>query len=359
MEIKIPKVKRGRRTSEQTLQYEKEMNDFANSLKEKQKEIVKPDGLIMKISARGWCYLLEGWKAITKDQFDQTQKLINTCRKTGLLPIDFVARDEARSFNNVEELSEEYKNPKEFVNDWLETVRKVYNIKEDVAFWESQDCYIQMMVEKIDVKVLFSEICEKYHVPINNAKGWSDLHSRNELAQRFKEAEEKGLKPILLYYGDFDPAGILISDILKNNMKQIEKATGWNSDNLTVDRFGLTIDFIKENNLLWIDNLMTGGKKELNNPKHPDHNKAYVQEYLKKYGVRKCEANAILPISNIAIDDCEKTILKYLGDDCFEVYDKKIKEIQQETKNALKTVNFKQRISELMNDIDNIDLDSI
>ena len=55
-----------------------------------------------KISARGWCYQLEGFRIINKDQFDRVERAINICRKKGYLPVDFVAEEEARQFSGIE-----------------------------------------------------------------------------------------------------------------------------------------------------------------------------------------------------------------------------------------------------------------
>ena len=338
------------------LQYQKELKEFAESLIQIQLDISGKESLYNienkdKISVRGWCYQLEGFKTITKSQFDYCQRIINICRKEGYLPIDFVAQDEARNFFYVENLTEDYKTPEYHINCRLRWARDCQNSKKDVAFWESQGCYIQMMVEKLDVRNLFLDTCEKYHTPICNAKGWSDILSRYHLAMRFKEAEELGLKPVLLYYGDFDPAGIKIGENIKKNLKDIEKATEWNPDNLIVDVFGLTYEFIEENGLLWIDNLETGGKKDLSNPSHPDHNKPYVQDYLKKYGVRKCEANAILPIRKKAIKYCEAIITKYLGDDPFSVYDEAMKDRKEEVLELMEVIDLKPRIQAIIEDL--------
>jgi len=54
-----------------------------------------------KISARGWCCQLEGLGVITKAEFGRVEDLINDCRRMGLLPIDFVAEEEARAFSGV------------------------------------------------------------------------------------------------------------------------------------------------------------------------------------------------------------------------------------------------------------------
>ena len=57
----------------------------------------------MKVSSRGWAYLMEGERLINKDEFDRVANLINTCRKKGFLPIDFVAEESSRQFEGVEE----------------------------------------------------------------------------------------------------------------------------------------------------------------------------------------------------------------------------------------------------------------
>lgn len=354
--IKLPKTTKGRKSEAQKIQYDLELRVFADSLMALQITIAENTYIQEedKVSARGWCYLLEGYGVITKDKFDQCFNIINLCRKEGYLPLDFVAQDRSRDFFNVENLTEKYQKPLDYLASYLIWIRKCDKIKKDVAFWESQKYYLQCMVEKIDVRNLFTPICEKYHIPINNAKGWSDMLSRKDLILRFKEAEEIGLKPILLYYADFDPAGLKIAETLKKNIKDLEKATKWNPTNLIVDKFGLTIDFIENNDILWIDNLITGGKRNLGNlyKQYKDGKKVklydYEIAYIEKYGIRKCEANAILPIRKIAIEQCEKTIQKYLGVNPFEVYNKKVKKNRNEVTKLMRSINFKKEIRTLI-----------
>ena len=356
MSLKLPSRKKGRRSKEDSIIYETDLKNLANAIIQLQLKIAKRSSLDRikedeKISSRGWCYLLEVYHIITKDQFDICQKIINECRKKGYIPIDFVALDKSRLFDHVEVIDKYYSTPYEYLKSWFSAVRNCNTRKDDISFWESQKVYIQIMVEKIDVKNIFNNICKKYHIPIANAKGWSDLNGRYEMAMRFKIAEDKGLQPILLYYGDFDPAGLNIAKQLKKNIFDIEQATKWSPKNLIVDHFGLTYEFIEKHNLLWIDNLITGSKtkKDLSNPKHADHNKEYVQTYIKKYGVRKCEANAILIIKEKAIEELETKLLNYLGDDPFKIYDKKIKKEQ----NDVLKIMEKSEIRELLDIINN------
>ena len=258
-----------------------------------------------KVSSRGWCYLLEGDNLINKNQFNLIQKLINKCRKLGYLPIDFVAEEKSRNFEGLDYFEE--RTPKQVILDHLRYIKNM-GYKHNFDYWEGEKYYIQMLVEKVDLVTLFKEICKKYHIPIANSVGWSSILQRAEIAERFKEYEEKGCIPVLLYCGDFDPSGLQISDFLKKNLQDLEKGTGWSPENLIVDRFGLNYDFIIEHNLTWIDNLISGqGKK-------PDKTTPLIITYIESYGERKVEANAIVKIPSIARDLCETTIIKYLED---------------------------------------------
>ncbi len=86
-------------------------------------------------------------------------------------------------------------------------------------------------------------------------------------------------------------------------------------DNLIIDRFGLNHDFIQEQNLTWIDNLETSSGGHLDNPKHKDHHKPYVQSYLAKFGARKVEANALVVRAEAGRELCRQAILKYVSED--------------------------------------------
>jgi len=340
--IEIPCRPRGRASKQTNIMYHNKLQIFADRLKEIQETIPS------KISARGWCYILEGMNAIDKSQFDRVEKSINECRKCGLLPIDFTAYDNAREFANVESLTEYTETPEDFLISHLKYFLECYEFKDDIAFWETQEYFIQMLVEKIDIKNLFLETCKKYHIPIANARGWSDINSRANLIERFKEAEELGLKPVLLYFGDFDPDGLRISEKLRKNLDDLSKATGWTTDNLIIERFGLNYDFIEGNKLTWINNLITGSGKPINK------NLDYVKRYIEKYGERKCEANACLVKRNESIKLCEETILKYLGDNPLEKYNKSIQKEQEKVKKLMNESGLSKIIKEFIEKLENV-----
>lgn len=307
------------------------------------KELIRIQSQIdFKVSARGWCYQLEQFGLITKAGFDKVESLINKeCRQKGYLPIDFVAEEESRKFSGVEIPNES--SPLDFIKSFLNDVliaERYYT----PDWWDGEEYYIQMVVEKIDLKSLFLPVCREYHIPIATSKGWSSMLQRAEYARRFGEAEDKGLKCVLLYCGDHDPDGLRISEFLRSNLDDLKNIqwedgiNGYDPFDLEIDRFGLNYDFIIANNLSWINNLITGSGKNLASPLHPNHSMSYVQDYLAQIGEQKCEANALVVIPLQGRLLCRQAIEHYVGQDAVQrfkerwlVISKEIDKLRQDT----------------------------
>jgi hypothetical protein len=293
-----------------------------------------------KVSSRGWAYQLETFNYINKGQFDKVQKIINEARKKGFLPIDFVAEEKARQFSGVLKVTKE--DPRSLL------YKKLYWLKNPAMYhtpdyWYKEEYYIQMLVEKVDLVTLFEPICKKYHIPIANSVGWSSILQRAQMAWRFKEYEEKGHIPVLLYCGDFDPFGLAISDYLLKNLMDIFEGTGWNPSSLMVDRFGVNYDFIMDNNITWIDNLISGSGKK------PDLKNPIVKNYISKYGERKVEANAIVIRPKEARTLCQNAIIKYLGIDGLSRMKDKKQVVRGEYDELSEEVDLKEGLDELLN----------
>jgi hypothetical protein len=284
------------------------------------------------VSSRGWCYILENDYGLSKGDFDKAQQLIADCRRAGLLPIDFTAEDEARSADNLEACDDA--DPARHAADLAGALRR-WDDYAPTSFWANQPAYVQMMVEKIDLKNLFLPVCQPYRVPILNARGWSDLNSRAKLMLRFQEHERQGRKPVLLYCGDHDPAGLQISDTLLKLLSELEDAVGWSPSNLTMERFGLNADFIERHNLTWIGGLQTGSGKDLGDPSHRQHNADYVQQYLERFGRRKVEANALVVWPEAGQQLCREAIEKHLDLGAIGAYERVLAEMRQRVRAEL------------------------
>lgn len=282
------------------------------------------DQVGFKMSSRGWCYALEQNGLIDKSQFDRVENAVNRCRREGLIPIDFVAEEDARKFSGVEEPTT---NSVEDI--FRSNLQDLQNIEDYYTpdWWVGEDYYIQCIVEKIDLKTLFEPVCHEFHIPIATSKGWSSMLQRAEYARRYAEAEERGLACVLLYCGDHDPDGLRISDRLRSNLRDLENVhwsdgtPGYDPTDLTIHRFGLNRDFIDSNKLSWIDNLITGSGKNLASPSHKNHKLPYVQEYLAFHGARKCEANSLVINPSAGRQLMREEIVAWLGEDAHERFE--------------------------------------
>jgi hypothetical protein len=64
----------------------------------------------------------------------------------------------------------------------------------------NSDVYIEIAVEKVDLKSLFDPICERFCIPLQNIKGWADINDRAGMMKRFAKWERCGKRCILLLW---------------------------------------------------------------------------------------------------------------------------------------------------------------
>jgi hypothetical protein len=326
-EIVIPKRSRGRQSVAAQLAYQEQVEEFCRRIEEIRAT------LDFEVSARGWCYILEEHGA-TKADFTTIERLLVACRKSGDLPIDICAEDEARAAEHVEDLDEA--DPAAFAQRWINYVRDhAHHQYNPVSLWDDSDYYYEMWVEKIDLKSLFSDICKRYTIPLINIRGRTCLNSRAGTMRRFRERENEGKTCVLLYCGDHDPSGLDISGSVISDIESLSGATGYFPDDLIVDRFGLNFDFIQAEGLSWSDNLVTSSGEDLASPNHPDHFKPYVQDYLARYGARKVEANALVVRPEAGRRLCLEAVRRYVPDPVLADFEARRAEAQIEARSEI------------------------
>jgi len=327
MSAAFPQRTRGRPSAASNVCYARQIKEFCDRILEIRSR------LDFEVGTRGWCYILEGEHVILKGEFDDAERLIARCRKDGDLPIDICAEDNKRAADGVEKLDSSDLEAE--ANAIIEYVREAHQYYTPISFWDDLDVYVEMAVEKSDLKSLFSRVSQQFHMVIQNIGGWADLNVRASMMRRFQKWEAKGKRCVLLYCGDHDPGGLQISDFLHANLAELERAVGWSPRNLVIDRFGLDYDFITANGLTWIDNLETSSGKSLADSRHPDHLKPYVQSYLKRFGARKVEANALVARPESGRELCHQSILRYVPEDALMRYRARLNRIRRELRDAV------------------------
>jgi hypothetical protein len=191
---------------------------------------------------RGWGYVCEGVNIIDKGQLDAFEGWLVRVRQEGLIDPNVVSDDETRAADNVEQVDAHDLDA--IARDARAFARYRLDNYAPISMWEGLDTYCEVMVEKIDLKILFAPVCKRYGVVLVNGKGSADVNLRRRMLQRFKVQEEGGRDCVLLYCGDHDPAGLRISDVLKRNLMDCTniRDVKWDPSPIRIDRFGLNGD---------------------------------------------------------------------------------------------------------------------
>ena len=291
--------------------------------------------------ARGWCYIMEEY-GLSKGDFDDAEKLITVCRKDGRLPLDFCGDDDSmREFIHVEDLDDP--DPEQRAQAIINYVDSAEHSYDPVSFWDFQDNYVQMVVEKIGLRNLFDPVCEQYHVPLGNTRGSWSVWQRIQLLLRYAEWQAKGKNCKLLGCTDHDIHGLRISRSLRDNLEDVMPAfkkkfpryRHFNLDDVEIVRFGLNADFIARHRLSWTQGLITGSGLDLGGPSHPKHLEHDVQDYLRRFCERKLEADALVTRPQAGRRLCEQAILKFIDLDGIAKFERARKRRRREFRQVL------------------------
>ena len=267
--------------------------------------------------ARSWLYAFESEGVITKGDFEMAGRWLADNRKNGLIPFDLVGADVSRAMEG-DDVHDQEATPREYVNRLLREALEKGEQYWPASYWKHQTYFPIIWSEKSDLIKLFEPELPQA-IKRFAGKGWADINSRVEVIRWCQWAERHGLRPVILYCGDHDPAGLQISDSIFENLQEIADVMGWwrslvsMKRNGRIVRFGLTADFVDHAGLLWIDGLETSSGDDLANPSHKHHDRPYVQEYLSWFGARKCEANALITNPGAAHALMRSTLWKWLS----------------------------------------------
>lgn len=222
-----------------------------------------------KFGPRGWAYYAEGLGLITKGEFARFEKLLTDMRKAGELDPDVIEPDASRIATTVYDYEADWDSPEgraqyavDQIADELDQWAKQFN---EFGYWDDLDYYVEMIVEKKDLVQIFEKVASKWRVRITNGKGDTDIHSRLAMLKRFRDHDEAGRRCILLAIGDHDPKGLDIVKGLERTLMSCANVKGldWDYPEFEVVNIGLTEEQIDTLGLMKIENLETGGGKDL------------------------------------------------------------------------------------------------
>lgn len=271
-----------------------------------------------RFGPRGWAYYAEGLGLITKGEFARFEKLLTDMRKDGELDPDVIEPDASRMATTVTDFDASDETLEELaqyaVNEIGERLSSWASVFHEIGYWDGLDFYVEMIVEKKDLVQIFRTTADRYNIRITNGKGDTDIHTRLAMLKRFRDHSYAGRRCVLLAIGDHDPKGLSIVEGLSRTIMSCANLKGldWPDPDFEVVNIGLTEQQIIDLDLMKIGNLETGGGRDLADRSHPDHFKAYVQDYIANFGVWKCEANALVGHPRKAEDLLESAINDFI-----------------------------------------------
>jgi len=84
--------------------------------------------------------------------------------------------------------------------------------------WENQPVYPEVFIEKKALQGVFQKPCAKMDVALGACKGYPSLTFLYDASKRFKQASLSGKRPVIIYFGDYDPSGEDIPRSIEENM---------------------------------------------------------------------------------------------------------------------------------------------
>ena len=109
-------------------------------------------------------------------------------------------------------IEDEVETGKRQVKAWMDSFHK--------NKWENQPYYPEIFIEKKALQGVFQVLCSEWNVALGACKGYPSLTFLHESSRRFNDADSRGQKPIIIYFGDYDPSGEDIPRSIQDNLSR-------------------------------------------------------------------------------------------------------------------------------------------
>ena len=209
----------------------------------------------------------------------------------------------------------------------------------EVPMWYGQKHYIEIWVEKKGGKGLFEWTNQKWKVTVFASKGYTSVTALYEAAQRLRDAAQHGKKPVILYFGDWDPSGLDIDRHIKHYLREVFKV------DVEVVRVALTPELAARYKLPTIPPDDPNYKRCLRDPRYPR-----FKELCERYGIEPnvIELESIINVNPQVFKELvDRAIERYFDREVYQ----RVKELERERREWIPIVReILQRVLEELSD---------
>ena len=138
--------------------------------------------------------------------YRHVQHRIVELRRSGRLPYGWITDATRRGY-----FTSTYQNAADFL-------RQIYGLYR-ADLWQMADCYCEVWVESRSLAGVVQDDCQELAVSLYPAGGFTSISLAYQAAE-FINDEHRGRNVVILYVGDYDPAGVLIDVVLERELRQ-------------------------------------------------------------------------------------------------------------------------------------------
>lgn len=286
--------------------------------------IMRVNNVIEEYKKQGYSLTLRQvyYQMVARDIIENNERsyknlgsLINDARLAGLIDWEAI-EDRTRNLRR----RSKWENPSEVIN----SAAGSYHID----YWEGQENYIEVWVEKDALVGIVGRICEKLDVNYFSCRGYVSQSEMWVASQRLKRRENEGKNIILLHLGDHDPSGIDMSrDIMDRQIL-------FGSLDINFDRLALNMNQIDQ----------------YNPPPNPTKiTDSRASSYINKFGYSCWELDALEP--QVISELIEVNIKRFRDNDVYNLVKEREEEEIEELVNISENYNL---ISKNMDEIERL-----
>jgi hypothetical protein len=109
--------------------------------------------------------------------------------------------------------------------------------------WRGQNYHVEVWIEKDALTGIIESVCNTYRVGYFACRGYVSQSEMYSAAQRLKQANRAGRRPVILHLGDHDPSGMHMTVDNGDRLRLFMRSQG-----IDVERLALNMDQVEEYN---------------------------------------------------------------------------------------------------------------
>ena len=166
-------------------------------------------------------------------EYGMLSRLLKYARLEGYIPWEWI-EDRVRAYHDLTG----WEGADSFIKASLKQFLRGYS--RDLL--QSQEVYLEIWIEKDALSSIFTRVARPYTIPVVVCRGFSSVSFLNDYRDRLEYQSDK--RPILLYFGDFDPSGVEMLEAMEITLQDELKVEG-----IKFKRVALLRDHIAQYNL--------------------------------------------------------------------------------------------------------------